>query len=83
MNPKIKKTIILPVRAIAYKFKFMHIFYWADKKIFDLGNIFIMPAWWYIGLFKLCMWLLRFKSAHHTADVCIHHVPMHIRFRAS
>ena len=83
MNPKIKKAIILPIREIAYRFGFMHIFYWADKNIFELGNIFIMPAWWYIGLFHVCMWALKFRYAHHAADVVIHHIPFSLRVRAS
>ena len=82
MNPKIKKAGLLILRRISYP-HFTKLFYWSDRKLYDLGNLFIMPAWWYIGIFKSCMWLLKFKAAHHAAEVCIHHVPMHIRFRAS
>ena len=84
MSPKIKKATIMPIRAMAYRCGFMHIFYWADKKIFELGNnVFIIPVWWYIGLFHVCMWALKFRCAHHAADVVIHHIPFSLRVRAS
>jgi len=79
---RIKKTFLLPVRRFGLKFN-LKLYYWADKRIYKLGDIYVMPLWYYVSMFNFYMSLLRFKSLHKIADRGVHTIPYHIRFHAS
>jgi len=80
---KIKKAFLLPVRYFSYRFHWIKIYYWSDKNLFKLGNVLVMPLWYYICMFHFYMDLLKLKPFHKLADKGIHTIPYHIRFLAS
>jgi len=87
MTKRIYRAELLIIAKLSYKWRFLKLFYWADRELFEqgriYGRIYVMPEWYYICIFKSCMRLLHFKCAHHIADVGIHSIPYHIRFKAS
>jgi len=80
---RLRKSILLPARYFSYRFRWLKVYYWADKKLFALGNTLVLPVWYYVWLFHFSMKLLGYKALHKIADKAIHTIPYNIRFLAS
>lgn len=82
MKP-IKKAVLLPVRKIAYQWKCLRLYYWADRKLLELQAVCVMPRWYYRWLYHSCVWLVGFKKFRRLADRAIHTIPYHVRFEVA
>lgn len=78
---RIKKALLLPVRSMAYRWKCLRLFYWADRQLYDLRAVCVMPHWYYRRLFHVCLWLVAFYHFKRLADRAIHTIPYHVRFQ--
>ena len=82
---RLKRAFFLMVQSVSFRFRWLKIYYWAEKKIYSLGNITVMPRWYYSAMFHFYMSLLKIhcKTIHKMADKGIHTIPYHIRFDVS
>ena len=80
---RLKKAILLPVRKMAYSWSRLRLYYWADEELYDLRTVYVMPDFYYRGLYHACMWLAEFKKLRRLADRAIHTIPYHVRFNVA
>lgn len=80
---RIKKAIILPVRKISYRLRWLGIYYWAEMRLLELRTVYVMPAYYYRWLFNCCMGLVEYRKFRRLANWMIHTIPYHIRFAAA
>ena len=78
---RLKKTILLQVRKAAHLSSQWRLYYWAEWQLFELRTVCILPGWYYKGLYRVCMWLLKYRRFHGVADRTIHTIPYTVRFR--
>ena len=78
---RLKKAVLLPVRNLAYRRKYLRLFYWSERKLLDLQAVCVMPQWYYRGLYHTCLWLVAFNPFRRLADRAIHTIPYHVRFQ--
>jgi hypothetical protein len=79
----IKKAVLLPVRSMAYRWKRQRLYYWADRKLYELRAVCVMPLWYYRWLYHACVWLVEFRKFRRLADRTIHTIPYHVRFEVA
>ena len=77
---RIKKAFLMVVMNMASCWNRIQLFYWANKHLYELRAVCIMPNWYYRWLFHSCVWLSDFKNFRKLADRAIHTIPYHIRF---
>lgn len=80
---RVKKTLLLPVRCIAYRFRYRRLYYWSEKKLFALRCVCVMPRWYYRWLYRACMRMVEFGTFRKLADRTVHTIPYHIRFEVA
>ncbi len=80
---RIKKAGLIPVKSIAYQWKLLRLYYWADRKLYELRAVSVMPTWYYYWLYQVCMWLLAFRNFQWLANRAIHTIPYHVRFKVA
>lgn len=78
---RLQKAILLPVRNLAYRRKYLRLFYWTERRLYDLRAVCVMPQWYYHGLYHACLWLVAFTPCRRLADRAIHTIPYHVRFQ--
>lgn len=76
---RMKKAILLPIRRFAYRWKRMRLYYWADRKLFELRSVCVMPSCYYHWLYRTCLRIVEFKQFRRLADRAIHTIPYHVR----
>lgn len=77
---RVKKAALLPVRKVAYQCRYLRLYYWAERHLYDLRAVCVMPGWYYRWLYHACLWLVAFESFRRLADRAIHTIPYGIRF---
>ena len=78
---RINKIILLQIRWLALRYNQLKLYYWADRKIFELRTVFVMPEFYYRLLFWLSMRLVQVNGFKLFADKAIHTIPYHARFK--
>lgn len=77
---RLKKAILLPVRLLAYRWNRLHLYYWADVRLYELRAVNVMPSIYYRWLYQLSMSLIRNPKFKRLADRAIHTIPYSVRF---
>jgi hypothetical protein len=77
---RMKKALFLQVWRLAWHWKNMRLLYWADRNLYELRSVYIMPCWYYLWLYRTCMRLAASGTCLRMADRAIHTIPYHIRF---
>ena len=77
---RVKKAFLLPLRGLAYRRGYLRLYYWADRELYALNNVMVMPEFYYRWLYRISMRLLRFDRLRRFANRAIHTIPYHIRF---
>ena len=77
----LKKAILLPLRATAYRWKLSKIYYWSENELSALRGVYIMPGFYYRCLYHICLWIVSFNTCRRIADRMIHTIPYHVRFK--
>lgn len=80
---RLKKIALLPVKRISYQMRFMHIYYWSEDRLYPLRVVCVMPKFYYIMLYRLCLWMVDFRIFRRLACIAIHTIPYHIRFEVA
>jgi len=80
---RMKKAVLLPVRNMAYHWNRLRLYYWADRKLYELRAVCVMPSWYYHWLYHACVWLVAFRKFQRLADRAIHTIPYHVRFEVA
>lgn len=76
---RLKKAVLLPIRYLAYRFKFDQLYYWAESRVFELRQVKVMPDGYYCWMYRVCMQLVKEKRCIGLADWMIHRIPYDIR----
>ena len=77
---RLKKAILLQIRAFANRWNRNKIYYWAEWELHQLADVTIMPSTYYKWLFGVSMKLAEYKMTQRLADRAIHTIPLNIRF---
>lgn len=77
---RMKKAILLPIRRFAYRWKRRRLYYWANRKLFELRSVCVMPRCYYHWLYPTCLRIVEFKQFRRLTDWAIHTIPYHVRF---
>lgn len=80
---RIKKAILIPVRSMAYRWNRLRLYYWADKELFELRTVNVMPDFYYHWLYRISMRLIESNNFRRLANRAIHTIPYHIRFNVA
>jgi hypothetical protein len=78
---RLTKAVLLPVRNMAYRWNRVRLFYWADRKLYALHAVRVMPFWYYQWLYHACLWLVKFQNFRCLAYQAIHTIPYQVRFQ--
>ena len=74
---------MVPVRHLAYRWKLLQLFYWADAELDALRTVTVMPEFYYRCLFRISMRLIQTKQLRRLAGRAIHTIPYHVRFNVA
>jgi hypothetical protein len=77
---RLKKAALLHIRKMAYQWKRLRLYYWADMQLDELRTVCVMPKWYYRRLYHACLWLVTFRKLQPMANRAIHTIPLHVRF---
>jgi hypothetical protein len=77
---RMKKAMLLPVRRISHRWKWTRPYYWAEKNLYELRAVCVMPSWYYRWLYNTCLWLVTFNNCRRLADRAMHTIPYQVRF---
>ena len=77
---RLKKAMLLPLRATAYRLNLTKTYYWAENELYALSKVNVMPELYYRYLFRFSMRLVGIRKLRHLADWAIHTIPYNIRF---
>jgi hypothetical protein len=80
---RLSKAILLPVRRLAYRYKFTKLYYWSESKLDSLRAVYVLPFWYYRRLYHACMWLVAIRPFQRVADRAIHTIPYQVRFEVA
>ena len=80
---RIKKLVLLPVKRISYRMRFIRLYYWSEKALYPLRTVVVLPKFYYQWLYRLCIWMVEFRSLRRLAYRAIHTIPFHIRFHGA
>ncbi len=80
---RLKKTILLPLRKVAYHSHHQRLYYWSEIQLYELRHVCVLPDCYYKGLFRLCMWLVNCRRFYRLAGWGIHTIPYHVRFHVA
>ena len=78
---RLTKAVLFPVRFFAYRWNRVRLFYWADRQLYELHAVCVMPLWYYQWLYHTCLWLVKFQNFKSLAYRAIHTIPYKIRFQ--
>ena len=73
------KAVLLAVRYISYRFECTKTYYWAEKRIFTMRKINLLPDKYYCFMYRFCMLLVNKKKFIKMADWMIHRIPYNVR----
>lgn len=76
---RMKKGMLLGLRFIAYHLGYHRLFYWTEKKLFELKSVNAMPDGYYCFLYRVGMRLVQEKKLLRIADWMIHRIPINVR----
>jgi hypothetical protein len=77
---RLKKSILLPLRTMAFRCNRLRLYYWADRQLAEMSKVVVMPQFYYRVLFRASMRCLQVRGLARLADRVIHTIPYHIRF---
>jgi hypothetical protein len=77
---RLKKAALLQIRTVSYRMRLLRLYYWAEKELYPLRAVNVMPRFYYRLLYRLCFWMVDFRNFRRLADLVIHTIPYHIRF---
>lgn len=77
---RMKKVVLLQIRTMAYHWRHMRLYYWAEWKLFGLRAVCIMPKWYYRMLYCACLRLVEFRVFQQIANRIVHTIPLQVRF---
>ena len=80
---RVKKAILLPVRRFAYRRNLLRLYYWAEKELFEIRNVHVMPTFYYRWLYQFSMRIVHVDRFRRLADRMIHTIPYNIRFNVA
>lgn len=80
---RIKKSILVPLRYLAFRWNRLGLYYWTDRQLDDLRKVVVMPEFYYRLLFRASMRLVQVNGFARLADRVIHTIPYHVRFRVA
>lgn len=80
---RLKKTVLMPVRRLAYRWNRLGLYYWAEAKLFELRMVNVMPVLYYRLLYRVSLKLSEYGKMRRFADRAIHTIPFHIRFNVA
>ena len=78
---KLKKAILLMVRTTTHHLNLPRPYYWSEYELSLLVNVYLLPGWYYHGLYHICLWIVRYKAFRRMAGWAIHTIPYHVRFK--
>ena len=78
---RLKKALLLPVRNLSYRRKYLKLYYWADLKLYELRAVCVMPGWYYRWLYNTCLRLVAFNRLSRLANRAMHTIPYQVRFK--
>ncbi|XPS82794.1 uncharacterized protein Dvar_08120 [Desulfosarcina variabilis str. Montpellier] len=78
---RLTKAVLFPVRIIAYRLNRVRLYYWADRKLYELHAVCVMPFWYYQWLYHACLWGVKFQNFRCLAYRAIHTIPYQVRFQ--
>lgn len=76
---RLMKAIALGVRYIASRLRYARIYYWAERRLFDLRSVRILPDRFYCLMFRVCMRWVNERRFLGFADWMIHRIPFDVR----
>jgi hypothetical protein len=76
---RMKKALLLPLRSMAYNWKRLRLFYWADIRLYELRTVCVMPRCYYCWLYQASMSLIKAGKLVGLANRMIHTIPYHVR----
>ncbi|XPS87436.1 uncharacterized protein Dvar_54540 [Desulfosarcina variabilis str. Montpellier] len=76
---RMKKAALMSLRYIAVRTDDMRLYTWAEKKLFDMRSINLMPDGYYCLLYRFCMSLVEERKFLKLADWLIHRIPYNVR----
>lgn len=76
---RMKKAALINVRYIAFKIDNMRLYTWAEKKLYDLRDVNLMPDGCYCLLYRFCMNLVEERKCLKLANWLIHKIPYNVR----
>jgi hypothetical protein len=77
---RLHKAVLLQLRNLAYQWKLLRLYYWADMKVYELRTVCVLPNWYYRRLYHACVWLIGLRKFQRLANRAIHSIPFHVRF---
>jgi len=77
---RIKKIVLLPLKRISYRMRFIRLYYWCEKALYPLQTVIVLPKFYYRWLYRLCIWMVASRRFQRLAYRAIHTIPLHIRF---
>jgi hypothetical protein len=77
---RLKKAMLLPTRRLAYRWNLLPLYYWAERELFELRSIDVMPEFYYRWLFRFSMRIVHIDRFQRLAEKLIHTIPYHVRF---
>ena len=77
---RIKKAVLLPIRWMAYQWKLLRLYYWAETELNEMRSVCVMPSLYYCWLYRSCLWLIEFNKFKRLANRAIHTIPYQVRF---
>jgi hypothetical protein len=78
---RLRKAILLPVRAVAQHLNLTRLYYWSEHELSQMVHVHVFPGWYYFCLYHCCLWVVRYKACRRAADWAIHTIPYHVRFK--
>ena len=80
---RLTKAVLFPLRIIAYRWNRVRLYYWADRKLYALHGVYVMPFWYYQWLYHACLWMVELQNFRCLAYRLIHTIPYQIRFQVA
>ena len=76
---RLLKATLLVMRSMALHIRYTKLYYWTEKRLFELKSINPMPDRVYCFIYRMCMTLLEEKRFIGLANWLMHRIPFNVR----
>ncbi len=80
---RLKKLMLLPVKRIAYRMRFIRLYYWSEGALYPLRAVVVLPKFYYRWLYRVCILMAEARAFRRLAYRAIHTIPLHVRFKVA